>query len=99
MASQTGANGKSKVFFETSPVTIDDKDFDRWVGNRLDVLLRPCPMTMVTGVAAGGAEVAGVVGGNQQALDYLALAKLLANTIGSHMMQFSQAISPQGGGI
>jgi hypothetical protein len=37
VASQTGANGKSKVFLDTSPVTIDDEDFDWWVGNRLDV--------------------------------------------------------------
>jgi hypothetical protein len=47
--------------------------------------------------AAGGAGVAGVAGGNQQTMEYLALSKLLATTIGANMMQFSQAISPHGG--
>jgi hypothetical protein len=30
-------------------------------------------------------------------MDYLALSKMLATTIGSNMLQFSQAIAPQGG--
>jgi hypothetical protein len=48
VASQAGTSGKSKVFLNTSPVTIDDEDFDRWVGNRLDIAMRPRP--------AGGAR-------------------------------------------
>ena len=31
VASQAGTSGKSKVFLDTSSVTIDDKDFNRWV--------------------------------------------------------------------
>jgi hypothetical protein len=29
-------------------------------------------------------------------MDYLALSKMLATTIGTNMMQFSQAVAPQG---
>ena len=71
---QANANGKSNVFLDTKPVTIDDEDFNRWVGNRLDIAFGPRPS------------------------DYLALSKMLATTIGSNMMQFSQAITPTGGG-
>ena len=28
----TDANGKGKVFLDTTPVTVDGEDFDRWVG-------------------------------------------------------------------
>jgi hypothetical protein len=35
VAGQANANGKSKVFLDTNPVTIDDMDFDRWVENGL----------------------------------------------------------------
>jgi hypothetical protein len=35
---------KSKIFLETSPVTINDEDFDHWVGNYLDISLRPLPV-------------------------------------------------------
>ncbi len=31
-------------------------------------------------------------------MDYLSLSKMLATTIGSNMMQFSQAVTPTGGG-
>ncbi len=44
MAGQSKANGKSKIFLETSPVTIDDKDFDCWVGNCQDISLEPRPI-------------------------------------------------------
>jgi hypothetical protein len=90
VAGQANANGKSKVFLDTNPVTIDDMDFNRWVGNRLDMTFGPHPLTSA-GPAAG-------ITGNQQAMDYLALSKMLATTIGSNMMQFSQAITPTGGG-
>ncbi len=99
LASQAGTNGKSKVFLDTSPVTINDEEFDRWVGNRLDVSMGPHTPAAHTGGTAGGSAPVGGAGGGQQALDYLALSKLLATTIGANMMQFSQAISPQGGGL
>jgi hypothetical protein len=47
---------------------------------------------MSTAPAAGAGAT-----GNQQAMDYLALSKMLATTIGSNMLQFSQAVAPQGG--
>jgi hypothetical protein len=47
---------------------------------------------MSTAPAAGAGAT-----GNQQAMHYLALSKMLATTIGSNMLQFSQAIAPQGG--
>jgi hypothetical protein len=87
---QANANGKSKVFLDTSPVTIDDEDFDRWDGNRLNITLGPHPLASV-------APSPGTTG-NQQAMDHLALSKMLATTIGSNMMQFSQAITPTRGG-
>jgi hypothetical protein len=43
VAGQSRANGKSKVFLETSPVTINDDDFDLWVGDCLDISLGRCP--------------------------------------------------------
>ncbi len=85
MAGQANANGNSKVFLDTNLVTIDDEEFDRWVGNCLDIIFGPCPSTPTSA-------------GNQQAMDYLALSNMLATTIGSNMMQFSQAITPTGGG-
>ncbi len=69
VASQTGTNGKSKVFMDTSLVTINGEDFDRWVGNRLDVSLGPCPTTVAI-LGTPGAPVP------QQGMDYLALAKM-----------------------
>ncbi len=89
VASQAGANGKSKMLLDTSTVTINDKGFDRWVGNRLDISVGPCPS--VSAVALTGTA------GNQQGMDYLALSTMLARTIGSNMLQFSQSISPQVG--
>ena len=35
--------------------------------------------------------------GNQLAMDFLALLKMLSTTIGTNMMQFSQAVTPTGG--
>ena len=81
---------KSKVFLDTNPVTIDDEDFNQWVGNCLGITLGPRPST-------SAAPAAGIPG-NQQAMDYLALSKMLATTIGSNMMQFSRAITLTGGG-
>jgi hypothetical protein len=89
VVSQAGANGKSKVRLDTSPITIDNKFFDQWVGNQLDISVEPHPLVS-TVVLTGRA-------GNEQAIDYLALSKMLATTIGSNMIQFSQAIIPQVG--
>ncbi len=86
VVSQASTNGKSKVFLNTNLVTIDDKDFNRWVGNRLDITFGPCPLVSAVSVA-GTASI-------QQVMDYLALSKMLGTTIGSSMMQFSQAITP-----
>ena len=38
---QANANGKSKTFLDTNPVTINDGDFDRWVGNSLNITFGP----------------------------------------------------------
>jgi hypothetical protein len=56
------------------------------VGTKLDITLGPQPSgaTPITTAAAGGA----------QAMDYLAMSKMLATTIGANMMQFSQALTP-----
>jgi hypothetical protein len=58
-------------------------------GKRLDVSVGPRPL--VSAVALTG------MAGNQQGMDYLALFTMLARTIGSNMMQFSQSIAPQVG--
>ncbi len=47
VAGQANANGKSKVCLDTTPVTVDDEDFNRWVGTRLDIAFGPRPPTAV----------------------------------------------------
>jgi len=89
VAGQANANGKSKVFLDTTPVTVDDEDFDRWVGTRLDIAFGPRHSTSA-GPAAG-------MTGNRPAMDFLALSQMLSTTIGTNMMQFSQAVTPTGG--
>lgn len=79
------------MFLDTSLVTIDDAEFDQWVGNHLDTFFGPRPA--VSAVPPAG------LAGNQQAMDYLALSKMLATTIGSSIMQFSQAITPVAGAV
>jgi hypothetical protein len=86
---QANTNGKGKVCLDTTPVTVDDKDFDRWVGTRLDIAFGPRPPT-----AAG--PVAGLTS-NQPALDFLKFSQMLSTTIGKNMLQFSQAVTPTGG--
>jgi hypothetical protein len=88
VASQAGANGKGKVFLETSPVTIDEEDFDKWVANPLDITLGPRPL--MTNIGTPGTPV-----GTQQGMDYLALLRMLATTMGTTMMQFSNTIALQ----
>jgi hypothetical protein len=89
VAGQSGANGKSKVFLETSPVTIDDNYFDLWVGNRLDISLGPC---------LGGSPQATSGSAANGGMDYSALLRMLAMTIGTTMMHLNQAVAPQGRG-
>jgi hypothetical protein len=79
----------NKVFLDTTPVTVDEEDFNRWVGTCLDIAFGPHPST-------SAAPVAGRTG-NQPAMDFLALLKMLLTTIGTNMMQFSQAVTPTGG--
>ena len=45
VAGQANANRKSKVCLDTTPVTVDDEDFDRWVETRLDIAFGPRPPT------------------------------------------------------
>jgi len=85
VAGQSNANGKSKVFLDTIPVTVDDEDFDRWVGTRLDIAFGPRPSTSA-GPAAG-------MTGKQPAMDFLALSQMLSTIIGTNMMQFSRAVT------
>jgi len=85
VAGQANANGKSKVFLDTTPVTVDDEDFDRWVGIRLDIAFGPRPSTSL-GPSAG-------LTSNQPAVDFLKLSQMLPMTIGTNMLQFSQAVT------
>jgi hypothetical protein len=89
VAGQANTNGKSKVWLDTTPVTVDDEDFDRWVGTRLDIAFGPRPPT-AAGPSAG-------VTSNQPAMDFLKLSQMLSTTIGTNMLQFSQAVNPTGG--
>jgi hypothetical protein len=45
VAGQAGNNNKSHVFLDIDSVTIDDKEFDLWVGQKLDSNLGPRPAT------------------------------------------------------
>ncbi len=89
MAGQSGASRKSKVFLETSLVTINDNDFDCWIGYCLDISLGPHPGGSPQVMARPAANVV---------MDYSALLKMLAMTIGTRMMHLNQAVPPQGGG-
>jgi hypothetical protein len=85
VAGQSGANKKSKVFLETSPFTIDDNDFDSWVGYCLDISLGPRP--------SGSPQVTVRPAANA-VIDYSALLKMPATTIGTTMMHLNQAMAP-----
>ncbi len=89
VAGQANANGKSKVWLDTTPVTVDDEDFDRWVGTRLDIAFGPRPPT-AAGPSAGVTSI-------QPAMDFLKFSQMLSTTIGTNMLQFSQAVNPTGG--
>jgi len=86
VAGQANASGKSKVCLDTTPVTVDDEDFDRWVGTRLDIAFGSRPLT-----SAG--PLAGLTS-NQPTMDFLKLSQMLSMTIGTNMLQFSQAVTP-----
>ena len=87
VASQSGTQqNKSKLNLDTTPVTIDDEEFDRWMGNRLNVSLGPRPL-----VAASAPQPATTA--SNTAAEYLALSKMLA----TNMLQFSQNIAAQVG--
>jgi hypothetical protein len=63
------------MFLDTAPVTIDENKFDRWVGIKLDITLGPQPS------GANPTKTAGAAG--TQAINYLAMSKMLATTIGA----------------
>jgi hypothetical protein len=77
VAGQAGPKGKTKVFLETILVTINSKEFDRWVRQKLDTTLRPRP-------ASGTHPM--TTSASTPALDYLTLSKMLAITIGTNML-------------
>ncbi len=76
------------MFLDTVLVTVADDEFDQWVGTKLDITLGPWP--------SGVTPIMTAAGGGAQAMDYLAMSKMLAMTIGigAKMMQFSQALTP-----
>jgi hypothetical protein len=77
VAGQSGPNGKSKVFLETTPVTINSKEFDHWVGQKLDITL---------GLWPAGATHSKKTSTSTSALDYLTLSKMLVTTIVTNML-------------
>jgi hypothetical protein len=77
VAGQANANGKSKVCLDTNPVTVNDEDFDRWVGTRLDIAFGPRPPTAKSPSAG--------LTSNQPAMDFLKLSQMLPTTIGTNM--------------
>ncbi len=83
VAGHAGPSGKSRVFLDTTPITIDDKDFAWWVGQCLDIRSRPRP---------AGATRALTSAATTPAVDYLTLSKILATMIDTNILQFSQAI-------
>ncbi len=86
IAGQSDANDqKSLLSIEVDSVAIDDREFDMWVENKLDMVLGPRPSKTLP-----------VAAGNQpQFQDYLQMSRLLASTVGQGMMQFSQAVATQ----
>jgi hypothetical protein len=86
-ASQAGTNGKSLMAIEVDSVVIDDEEFDKWVGDRLDQSLGH--RHTATGNQAPPAPQAPT-----PVTDYIQLSHLLATTVGQGMMHFTQAIAP-----
>ncbi len=86
-AAQAGTNGKSLMAIEVDSVVIDDDEFDKWVGDRLDQSLGHRPMA--TGNQALPAPQAPT-----PVTDYIQLSHLLTTTVGQGMMHFTQAVAP-----
>jgi hypothetical protein len=84
VAGQACNNNKSHVFLDINLVTIDNKEFDLWVGQKLDSNLGPPP-------AIASASQPGTP---NQAADYVNFSRILATTVGSSMLQFTQAVLP-----
>jgi hypothetical protein len=86
IAGQSDANDqKSLLSIKVDSVAVDDKEFNMWVANKLDMALGPRP-----------SKTPPVRAGNQpQFQDYLQMLQLLASTVGQGMMQFSQAVATQ----
>ncbi len=86
LAGQADRNGrKSLLSIELDSVAIDDKEFDSWVGAKLDLALNPR--------LTKNPQVATVTQPPLQ--DYLQMSRLLVSTVGQGMMQFSQAVATQ----
>jgi hypothetical protein len=86
IAGQSDANDrKSLLSIKVDSVAIDDKEFNMWVENKLDMALGPCPV-----------KTPHVAAGSQPPIqDYLQISRLLASTVGQGMMQFRQAVATQ----
>jgi hypothetical protein len=84
VAGQAGNNNKSHIFLDINSVTIDNKEFDLWVGQKLDSNLGPRPA-----IASASQQ-----GTPNQAADYVNFSQILATTVGSSVLQFTQAILP-----
>jgi hypothetical protein len=81
---QAGNNNKSHIFLDINSVTTDDEEFDLRVGQKLDLNLGPRPA-----IASASQQ-----GTPNQAADYVYFSRILATTVGSSMLQFTQAVLP-----
>jgi hypothetical protein len=81
VAGQAGNNNKSHVFLDIDSVTIDDEEFDLWVGKKLDSNLGPRPTT------ASATQVGTT--NNSQTTYYIHLLQILTTTVGSSMLKFT----------
>jgi hypothetical protein len=79
VAGQAGNNNKSHVFLDIDSVTIDDEEFELWVGKKLDSNLGPRPTT------ASATQVGTT--NNSQTMDYIHLSQILATTCGKQHAQ------------
>jgi hypothetical protein len=81
VAGQAGNNNKSHVFLDIDSVTINNEE---WVRKKLDSNLGPRPTT------ASATQVGTT--NNSQTTDYIHLSQILATTVGSSMLKFTQAV-------
>ncbi len=82
----SGAKQQSLLFIELNSLSIDDDEFDTWVGHKLNQALGPRPTHAQQAVTTP-----------QQILltDYLQLSQLLTATVGQGLMHLTQAVAPQ----